>query len=80
MKYVPSSMKVGTSVQAILRVYLRNLRGCNVGITDGRLLQSAPLKRAKRHDVYTKFHVHRFRHSSNIKLTTAIIRDPAVLV
>jgi hypothetical protein len=26
----------GTGIQAILRFYPRNLRGCNVGITDGR--------------------------------------------
>jgi hypothetical protein len=30
-------MNVGTGVQAILRICLRNLRGCNVGITDGRV-------------------------------------------
>jgi hypothetical protein len=38
MIYIPSFIKVGTSVQAILRFCLRNLRGCNVGITDGRYL------------------------------------------
>jgi hypothetical protein len=30
-------MKIGTGVQAILRFCLRNLRGFNVGITDGRI-------------------------------------------
>jgi hypothetical protein len=35
MTYVPSLMKIGTCVQAILRFCLRNFRGCNVGITDG---------------------------------------------
>jgi hypothetical protein len=34
--HVPSFMKTGTCVQAILRFCLRNLRGCNVGITDRR--------------------------------------------
>jgi hypothetical protein len=29
-------MKIGTGVQAILRLDLRNLKGCNVGITNGR--------------------------------------------
>jgi hypothetical protein len=29
-------MKIGAGVQVILRFYLRNLRGCDVGITDGR--------------------------------------------
>jgi hypothetical protein len=28
-------MKTDTGVQAILRICLRNLRGCNVGSTDG---------------------------------------------
>jgi hypothetical protein len=30
------SMKTGTGVQAILRFSLSNLKGCSVGITDGR--------------------------------------------
>jgi hypothetical protein len=34
MIYMPSSLKIGIGVQAILRYFLRNLRGCNVGITD----------------------------------------------
>jgi hypothetical protein len=29
-------MKTDTGVQAVLRFCLRNLRGCNVRITDGR--------------------------------------------
>jgi hypothetical protein len=33
---IPSFMKIGTGVQAILKFSLRNLRGCNVGITDVR--------------------------------------------
>jgi hypothetical protein len=36
MIYLPSFMKIGTGVQAILRFCLRNFRGCNVGITNGR--------------------------------------------
>jgi hypothetical protein len=35
MIHVPSFIKVGTGVQAILRRFLINLRGCNIGITDG---------------------------------------------
>jgi hypothetical protein len=38
MKYslemVSDDMKIGTSVQAILKFCLSNLKGCNVGITD----------------------------------------------
>jgi hypothetical protein len=36
MTYIPSFMKIGTGIQAISGVCLRNLGGCNVGITDGR--------------------------------------------
>jgi hypothetical protein len=36
MIYTLTSMKIGTGVQAILRFVLSNLKGCNVGITDGR--------------------------------------------
>jgi hypothetical protein len=36
MIYVPSLMKTGTDVQAILRFCFRNLRFFNVGITDRR--------------------------------------------
>jgi hypothetical protein len=36
MTYIPSLMKIDAGVQAILRFSLRNLRGCNVGITDGK--------------------------------------------
>jgi hypothetical protein len=38
MIYIPSFMKIATGVKAILRFQFGNLRGCNVGITDGRHL------------------------------------------
>jgi hypothetical protein len=47
MIYVPSFMKIGTGVQAILMFCLRNLRGCNAGITDGSDLRSRPLRWAQ---------------------------------
>jgi hypothetical protein len=34
MIQIPSFIKIGIGLQAILRFCLRNLRGCNVGITD----------------------------------------------
>jgi hypothetical protein len=40
--YIPSFMKIGTGVQAILRLCLNNLNGSYVGITDGRDLWIAP--------------------------------------
>jgi hypothetical protein len=36
MIYLPSFMKVGAGVQVILRFFLGDFKGCNVGITDGR--------------------------------------------
>jgi hypothetical protein len=35
MIYLPSFMKTGTEVQAILRICLTNLKGCNLGVSDG---------------------------------------------
>jgi hypothetical protein len=37
MIYIPSFMKIGKGVQAILKFlsFLRNLGGCNIGIIDG---------------------------------------------
>jgi hypothetical protein len=36
MIYIPSFMKLGKGFQGIIRVCLSNMRGCNVGITDGK--------------------------------------------
>jgi hypothetical protein len=36
MIILTASMKIGTVVQAVLRVGLRNLKFCNIDITDGR--------------------------------------------
>jgi hypothetical protein len=33
--FLPSFMKIGAGLQAILRFCFSNLNGCNVGITDG---------------------------------------------
>jgi hypothetical protein len=36
MIYVPSFMQIGADIQPIIRFCLRNLRGCNFGITEVR--------------------------------------------
>jgi hypothetical protein len=36
MIYIPSFMKIGVGIQAILKFCLKNFRGYNVCITDGR--------------------------------------------
>jgi hypothetical protein len=36
MIHIPSLMKIGAGVQAIIRVCLSNFRGCNFRITDRR--------------------------------------------
>jgi hypothetical protein len=38
MIYIPSFMKIGSGIPAILRFYFINLNDCNIGITDGRKL------------------------------------------
>jgi uncharacterized protein YraI len=38
MTFLPSVMKIGAGVQAMLRFCLSNLNGCYVGITDGKEL------------------------------------------
>lgn len=35
---IPSFMKTGAGVQAVLRLCLRNVNGCNVRIPDGKEL------------------------------------------
>jgi hypothetical protein len=35
---IPSLMNIDTGVQAIIRFYFRNLRGCNIGITNETVL------------------------------------------
>jgi hypothetical protein len=47
MIYIPSFIKTGAGVEGILRFCLSNLKGCNIVITDGRNLGSAPLKWAQ---------------------------------
>jgi hypothetical protein len=39
MIYIRSFMKIGVGVQVILRFGYSNLKGCNVGITDGRIYE-----------------------------------------
>jgi hypothetical protein len=44
MIYKPSFMRIDAGIPAILRGCLRNLRGCNVGITDRKDLYDTPLR------------------------------------
>jgi hypothetical protein len=50
--YVPTLMGIGTGIQAILRICLRNLRGCNVGITDGRFFFNYAIEMASGTVIY----------------------------
>jgi hypothetical protein len=47
MTCVPIFMQIGTSVEEIFRFSFNNLKGSNVGVTDGRDLQNALFKWAK---------------------------------
>jgi hypothetical protein len=44
MIYIPSFMKIDEGLQEILRFCLRDLRGCNHGITYGKNLRITPLR------------------------------------
>jgi hypothetical protein len=63
MILVPSFIKIGTGVQAILRFCLRNLRGSNVGIMNGEIYDLCRCDGVRYHNIHTKFHKDRFRHS-----------------
>jgi hypothetical protein len=63
MTYLPSFMKTATGVQVILRFCLRKLRGCNVGITDGKDFYLSRWDGLRCRDICTKFHKDWFRHS-----------------
>jgi hypothetical protein len=45
--YVPCLMKIGTGVQAMLRVWFSNMKGCNVGVTNVRDLWRTSFKWAQ---------------------------------
>jgi hypothetical protein len=55
--YLPVFIKIGAGVEAVLRFCLRNVRGCNGGITDGLGC----------HDIHAKFHKDWFRHSKVVR-------------
>jgi hypothetical protein len=76
---LPSFMKIFGGVQAILRFCLRNLRGCEVGITDGRDLRSASL-RWDQVAWYTYTYRVSWRYLSNITVNTATIWETILLV
>jgi hypothetical protein len=40
---ISNLIKIGAGVQAVLRFCLRNMRGCNIDITDGSDLRIMPL-------------------------------------
>jgi hypothetical protein len=54
MMYIPSVMKIGTGVRAVLRFCLRYLRGRNIGIM-------------MIYDVHTKFHKDWFKNSNVVR-------------
>jgi hypothetical protein len=44
MMYAPSSLKICTGIEGILRICLSRFKGCYVGITNGRDVGRAPWK------------------------------------
>jgi hypothetical protein len=62
MTYILRFMKTGTGVQEILRFCLINLRGSNVGITDG-IYERCRWDGLRCLDTHTRFHEDWFSHS-----------------
>jgi hypothetical protein len=61
-------MKIGTGIQAMLRLCLRNLRGFNVGISDGKDLRYTPFRYLHVARYSYQFHEDLYRRSSNVKV------------
>jgi hypothetical protein len=62
MIYLQIFMNIGSGFQAILRFCLRNLKGCNVGITDRGIYEVRRCGGLRWVDMRTKFHDDRSRH------------------
>jgi hypothetical protein len=56
MIHIPIFMKIGTGFHGILRFYLSNLKGCNVGITDGIIYKLTRWDGVSCHDIHTMLH------------------------
>jgi hypothetical protein len=67
MMYIPSFKTIGSDIQVLLRFCLNCVRGCNVGITDGKDLLIIPLRWAHLHVIHTKFHKDLFRHLTFVR-------------
>jgi uncharacterized protein YraI len=39
--YIPSFMKIGSGVRVMVKLCLVDLKGCNVGITEGRIHEAS---------------------------------------
>jgi 20S proteasome alpha/beta subunit len=44
--YKPSFMMIGSGIQVVLRLLPNNLKGCNVGVTEGQEVMNYALKMA----------------------------------
>jgi hypothetical protein len=72
--YIPTLIKNGIGVEAILRFRLGNLIGYKVGTTTGRDLRRVSLKLARGGMItHTEFHSDQLRHLSNITAITTTI-------
>jgi hypothetical protein len=69
--YISSFTNISTGVQAIFRFSFRNLRGCNVGITDGWFYEVCRSNVLRWYDIHAKFNDDRFMHLFNITIIIA---------
>jgi hypothetical protein len=66
-------MKIDTGVEGILRFGLSNLRVCNICISGGRDVRSAPLKLTQVARYMYQVPLRLFKHLNNIAIITATV-------
>jgi hypothetical protein len=78
--FVSSFMKIGTGVQAISRIFLKDLRDCNIVITDERDLRITPCRWSQvSHDTHAKIHKDWLRNAKVIGKDTHTDTDSKVV-
>jgi hypothetical protein len=79
MMYTLSFMNIGSGIQVILSLLPRQLEWLECWYHWWGINEVSHWDGLRSHDVHTKFHDDRFRHSGYVKLITSVVRGAAVL-
>jgi hypothetical protein len=66
--FAPTFVKIFRRSTNVVEICLKNLKDCNVGITEKGIYEVGRFDGLRWHDIHTKIHVDLFRLSSKIKL------------